>query len=57
MICRNCHKEFDRPKLRKTTYEALYGVAGEFGSRTPVTIEICPYCGDDDIEDESNEEE
>ena len=51
MICRNCHKEFDRPKLCKTTSEAMYGVAGDFGSRTPVTIEVCPYCDDDDIED------
>lgn len=55
MICLNCSRLFDSPKTIHTTYEAMYGVGGEFGSRTPCTIEVCPYCGDEDIEEEEEE--
>lgn len=53
--CSNCNHEFDQPKEIHTTYESLYGVGSEFGSRTPCTIEVCPHCGDDEI-DEIEEE-
>ena len=47
--CSDCERVFDNPKEIHTIYEALYGVSGEFGSRTPCTYEVCPHCGCDDF--------
>lgn len=55
MICNNCHKTFESPRTRQTTYESYYGVSSQMSSRTPLTLELCPYCGDDDIEEEEEE--
>lgn len=57
MICYECDMKFETPKEVHTTYESLYGVSRDFGSRTPCTLEVCPYCGSDDIEEEEEEEE
>ena len=57
MKCFICNKLFDEPELKNTTYESYYGVAGELSSRTPITIELCPYCGSEEIAESSEEEE
>ena len=55
MKCNNCNKTFETPRTIKTTYESYYGVAGELSSKTPITIETCPYCGDEDIVEDEDE--
>lgn len=57
MKCNNCCKTFEIPRTRKTTYENYYGVESEFRNKTPLIIEMCPYCGDEDIEEEIEEDE
>lgn len=49
--CYNCNEDFYEPDEKSTTYESYYGVASEFESHTPITIEVCPYCGSDEIEE------
>lgn len=56
MKCNNCNKTFETPRTKKTTYESYYGVAGELSSKTLITIETCPYCGDEDIVEEDEDE-
>lgn len=58
-ICENCGQDFDSPDEIETTYEAYYGVGSEFGSRTPMTLLVCPYCREETIveDDEDDEEE
>lgn len=48
--CRDCKKEFEEPNIKKTTYELYYGVASEFPNHTPLELEVCPFCGSDNIE-------
>lgn len=50
MKCFNCGKDFDCAKQIKTTYERYYGVSHFFPNSTPVTIEVCPYCGSEDLD-------
>lgn len=57
MVCMNCGKTFDGAKVIKTTEEAYYGVGGTFGSRTPLTIEVCPYCDSEDVGEEDDTED
>lgn len=47
--CDNCHKEFEEPKTKRTTYEAYYGL--DDGYHTPCIIELCPYCKSEDFEE------
>ena len=49
--CLNCRCEFDEPDEIYTSYEAYYGVASDFGSRTSLTLEVCPRCESDDIDE------
>lgn len=55
--CNNCNYEFDEPNQIETTYEAMYGMASEFGDKTPVTVLICPKCKDEDIEEIKEDED
>lgn len=57
MKCNDCDKTFNEPDTFKTSYESYYGVSGEFVDSTPLTIEVCPYCGSDDIVEEPDEDE
>lgn len=61
--CLNCGEEFYEPDGIRTTYEAYYGVASDFPDSHPMTLEVCPRCKSDDIdevddvyEDEEEEE-
>lgn len=49
--CLNCRCEFDEPDVIHTSYEVYYGVASDFGSRTSLTLEVCPRCESDDIDE------
>lgn len=49
--CDNCRSEFDRPRELNTTYENYYGVASLFGDSRPMTLAVCPYCEDENIEE------
>lgn len=50
MICKNCYSRFSEPQTVKTTYEIYYGI--DENTKTPLTLEICPYCGSEEIEEE-----
>lgn len=54
--CDNCNEDFYEPTIKNTTYERFYGVSEEFGYSTPMSIEVCPYCGSDEINEEEEEE-
>lgn len=54
MKCNDCNRSFDEPNEKETTYENYYGVSSEFSDSTPLTIEVCPYCGSDDIEEDKD---
>jgi len=49
--CTNCNKEFDEPRIEKTTYEDYFGVVNEFKNHHSMNLEKCPYCGSDEIEE------
>ena len=49
--CNNCGQEFEEPREIKTSYESYYGVASMFGNSTPLYLDVCPYCGDEDVEE------
>lgn len=52
--CRDCGEIFDEPRVKQTTYESYYGAP--FESRTPLTLWLCPACGEEvDEDDEVNE--
>ena len=53
MICLNCYSKFNAPKTVHTTYESYYGI--DENTRTPLTLEVCPYCGSDEIKEEIDE--
>lgn len=57
MICNDCGETFMKPDVIRTTYESYYGVEGEFPNSTPCTLEVCPYCGSEDIDEEDEDEE
>lgn len=51
MICNNCGKTFDEPASWRES-------RGEFwGSPCYETLYGCPFCGDEDIEEEPEEDE
>lgn len=54
--CYNCGEDFSDPSTEHTTYERYYGVSGEFGNHTPISLEVCPYCGSDEIEEMDDDE-
>lgn len=49
--CNNCNCRFDEPKVRRTSYEAEFGVSNLFPNSTPWNMQVCPKCGDDDFEE------
>ena len=49
--CCNCGEIFDEPIKEKESYENYYGVASMFSNYNYFTLEACPYCGSDDIEE------
>lgn len=58
--CIDCKARFEEDEIEvlETSYEAFYGVASQFGSRTPLTLNLCPVCGSDEIEEiEEGEDE
>lgn len=50
-ICNTCKSRFDEPNKENITFEDYYGVGNLFASRTRTTLDVCPYCDDDDIEE------
>ena len=50
-ICNKCNKEFETPLKKEVTFEDYYGVSNLMTGRTHTTIEYCPYCKDDDVEE------
>lgn len=54
--CLNCGARFDEPYTKHTSYESYYGVSGMFGSSTPLDLELCPSCDDEDVEEFCDDE-
>lgn len=48
--CPNCGKEFEEPSIRITSYEDYFGIW--YPDRHELILNICPYCGSEEIEDE-----
>ena len=55
--CFNCNEDFYEPGKVHTTYERFYGGCEDWGSVTPMTIDVCPYCGSDEFEEEDDDKE
>ena len=55
--CLNCGAKFDEPHIIKTSYEAYYGVASMFPSHTPCSLDVCPCCDDEELEELDEDEE
>lgn len=55
--CNDCGEYFEEADEIRTSYEAYYGVASDFPDRHPMTLEVCPNCHSDDIEEADEEEE
>lgn len=51
--CNNCGKYFTEDEIdyKDVDLENLYGVGGEFDRHTKGTVALCPYCGEDAIEE------
>lgn len=49
--CDNCSERFDEPETEYTTYESYFGVSSLFPNSTPMTLQVCPYCGSEDIDE------
>lgn len=48
--CPECNAIFEEPILIRTTYESYYGVS-DLQSNTPLTLELCPNCKAENIEE------
>lgn len=48
--CNHCKEVFEKPKTIETTYEEEYGVSGLFPDSHQLKYDVCPHCGEDDIE-------
>lgn len=57
--CLNCGARFDEPHIMHTSYEFHYGVASMFPNLTPLELDVCPCCNDEELEEvyEDDEEE
>ena len=51
--CNDCDKRFEEPEDKITSYEDYYGVDG---GHSLLYLEICPYCGSEDIQEIRMEE-
>ena len=50
--CEDCGKKFEKPISKTMTYEDYYGVSDLFNSsKGHITIELCPYCSSEDLEE------
>lgn len=47
--CNNCDEHFVEPSVLETSYESFYGIETFFNGSTPLSLDVCPYCGDEDI--------
>ena len=54
-ICDNCNAEFDEPEEEMESYESYYGVSSMFPDRHYFTMQVCPCCGSEDIEEREEE--
>jgi len=54
--CNDCGEYFDEPEEKHTSYESYYGVAGDFPTRTPLTLYICPWCFGEDFEEATEDD-
>ena len=54
MKCLNCGMEFDEPSKIRTTQASLFGIPRV--NDPLIDVEICPYCGCDELEREDKEE-
>ena len=48
-LCKNCEERFVEPNVLETTYESFYGIETFFNGSTPLSLDVCPFCGDEDI--------
>ena len=55
--CYNCKAEFDESDVELTSYEDYYGVSSMFRDRHYFSLEVCPNCRSEDIEEIDDEEE
>ena len=49
--CENCKNEFEEPARKEIMFEEYYGVDHLFFNNNKMTLLICPYCKEDDIEE------
>lgn len=49
--CENCKSEFEEPIKEKTSFENYYGVDHLFSDSHDFTLEKCPHCGSEEIEE------
>lgn len=55
--CGNCGETFAEPNYYETTYESHYGLGYQFRTGTHLTLELCPSCGMDAVEEIEEKEE
>lgn len=48
--CLDCEHIFEQPKIKKTSFEAEYGIACMFDNCTPLEIKLCPHCQSPEME-------
>lgn len=54
-VCSSCGKAYDRPLIRKTSYEDFYGIDADYGNRHSIVVLMCPYCkSEEEIIDSNN---
>lgn len=49
--CTKCDNNFFEPNRKKMSYEDYYGVSDLFGNYNYTELEVCPECGDEDLEE------
>lgn len=49
--CWNCGTKFEEPDKVERFAEDYFGVGSMFDSKSTITIQECPNCGSDDIEE------
>lgn len=54
--CKECGELFYEPTKYKTSYESYYGVSSDFPNSTSLELELCPCCGEDSVEEISEED-
>lgn len=49
--CNNCRSEFEEPSTKNIIAEEHLGISNLFQTRTRLDIDVCPNCGDEDLEE------